>query len=111
LYGLPLCGKMEVYMKIDNFGGISNYNNISSDRAVKKPAKEETALSQKNTTDRVEIGVRTSTEDARTQIKENIIRSEKQKISSERLEAIRNKIRQNEYRVDTDEIVKSIIDR
>ena len=93
-------------MKIDNMGNISNYNNISSDKTAKKPVKEEKTA---GSTDRVEIGVRTSVEEASAQIKDNIIKSEKQKISSERLDAIKNKIKNNEYHIDTEEIVKSII--
>jgi len=98
--------KKEVFMKIDNLGNISNYSNISSERAVKKNVNEEKTA---NSTDRVEIGLRTTTEEASAQIKDNIIKAEKQKISSERLDAIKNKIRNNEYHVDTEEIVKSII--
>jgi anti-sigma28 factor (negative regulator of flagellin synthesis) len=101
--------EMEGKMKIDNYGGISSYNKISSDKAVRKTANEETAASKKSTTDRVEIGVRTSADQASAQIKENILRSEKQRISNERLESIKSKIKQNEYRIDTDEIVKSIM--
>lgn len=101
--------KVEVKVKIDNYGGISSLNNISSDKTLRKPAKDETPVSSKGTTDRVEIGVRTSAEEASAQIKENILRAESQKTSNEKLEAIKNRIKQNKYHVDTEEIIKSII--
>ncbi len=96
-------------MKIDNYGGISSLSNISSDKTARRPVKDDAAASSKSATDRVEIGVKTSAEEAGAQIKEDILRVENQKTSSERLEAIKNRIKQNEYHVNTEEIVKSII--
>lgn len=104
-----MSGNKEVKMKIDNYGSISSYNNISSEKAVKRTAKDETVAVTKGTTDRVEIGVRPTPNEASAQIKESILRTEKKKTSSEKLEALKNKIKNNEYHVDTDEIVKSMI--
>ncbi len=92
-------------MKIDNINNIPNYNSIPSDKAVKKTVAEEKASYN---TDRVEIGIRMTAEDENLSIKDSILRSEKQGISPERLEALKQKISQNQYYVSTEEIVKSI---
>ncbi len=92
-------------MKIDNVNNITNFNSIASDKAVKKSTAEEKTPC---TTDRVEIGIGMTKEEENLGIKDMILRSEKQGISPERLEALKKKISQNEYHVNTEDIVKSI---
>jgi Anti-sigma-28 factor, FlgM. len=93
-------------MKIDNINNISNYSAVSSDKTAKRPTVKE---GKAPSSDRVEIGARPSAEDAGLKIRDNILKTEKQSISSERLEAIKNRVSLGEYRVDTKDIVKSIM--
>lgn len=95
-----------IKMKIDNINNIPNYNAITADKTVKKSANGEVIP---YSADKVDIGTRTSVEDAASSIKDNILNVEKKGASSEKLEALKKKISQGEYKVDTKDIVKSIL--
>jgi anti-sigma28 factor (negative regulator of flagellin synthesis) len=93
-------------MKIDNINNITSYNSIPSDKTVKKNNAEEKAA---YSSDRVEIGTRTTVVKEYLNVKDRIIQAEKQGASQERLDALKKKISQNEYQVDTEDIAKSIL--
>ncbi|MDF2567473.1 MAG: hypothetical protein K0R90_929 [Oscillospiraceae bacterium] len=92
-------------MRIDKINQSPVLTPPVGDKVKKEVASEKASRS----TDRVEIQSQPSIDSVKKQIKENIIQNQKSQISAERLEAIKQKINQGEYYIDTNELVRSIL--
>ena len=97
---------MVLNMRINNVDHITSYSSISKDNELKKQPASETG---KYSTDRVEVASKPSVSQMEGKIKDNILKSQNQRTSSEKLDAIRDRISRNEYSVSTDDIIKSIL--
>ncbi|MDD4699520.1 MAG: hypothetical protein PHV07_04575 [Oscillospiraceae bacterium] len=93
-------------MRINNADHINSYSSISKDNETKKLSGSETC---KYSTDRVEVASKPSIDQIEVKIKDNILKTQNQKTSAEKLEAIKDRISRNEYSVNTDDIIKSIL--
>jgi len=93
-------------MRINNADHINSYSSISKDNETKKLSVSETC---KYSTDRVEVASKPSIDQIEVKIKDNILKTQNQKTSVEKLEAIKDRISRNEYSVNTDDIIKSIL--
>lgn len=96
---------MVVIMRIDKVNQIFSYNSVQSDKGTKKAADEKQTYSA----DRVEVGGKPAFEQIKSSMKDNIVKSKRQQISAEKLESIKQKISENRYFIDTDDIVKSML--
>jgi len=96
---------MVLNMRIDNVNHIASYNSIPTDKETKKPIEGKSAYSK----DRIDVANKPSIDQMKNKIKNNILKLEKQQTSSEKLEAIKERISNGTYRVSTDDIIKSIL--
>ena len=85
---------------------ITSYSSISKDNLIKKQSVSRTG---KYSTDRVDVASKPSIDQIEGKIKDNVLKSQNQQTSLEKLESIKDKISRNEYSVSTDDIVKSIL--
>lgn len=94
-------------MRIDKTGQIVPPGAVGEGGSIKKPAAKG-ARSSFNT-DRVEFTGGPSIGFMQSVVRGNIINLQKQGISAERLESIRQRISRNSYYVNTDDIVKAML--
>ena len=96
---------MVVIMRIDKVNQIFPHNSPLGDKGTKKSAGEKQTYSA----DRVEVGGKSAFDLIKSSMKDNIVKSKRQQISAEKLESIKQKISENRYFIDTDDIVKSML--
>ncbi|NLK40303.1 MAG: hypothetical protein GX303_08715 [Clostridiales bacterium] len=92
-------------MRIDKVSPLLSSRPTTPEKSVKSADKQPKAYSS----DRIEIGEKVSIKEINQKLQENITKLEKQRITPERLEEIKEKISQNNYFVSTEEIVKKIL--
>ena len=95
-------------MRIDKTGQIIPASALTEGKALQKPAGKDPRSGFK--TDRVDLTGGSSIGFMQSVIKNNIDKVQKQGVSAERLEAIKQKISEGRYYVNTDDIVKSMLE-
>jgi len=92
-------------MRIDKLDSALTYGVSAFDKKVNGAETEQKA----KCADCVSISSKTTVEDIKAKIKNNIEKLENGQVSEKRLEELKAKISQGEYFVDTDDIVNSIV--